>query len=92
MTGFAKITRDVTGSKQAQESVIAELSSMLLANMDIRKLLDAILRQHRARWFRTTPQRWSFMTTEPTGKLRVAISRAGGDAGASQGEMLLRSG
>ena len=42
VTGFAKVTRDVTESKQAQEAVIAELSSVLLANVDIRKLLDAI--------------------------------------------------
>jgi PAS domain S-box-containing protein len=41
ITGYAKVTRDVTESKQAQESVIAELSSLLLANVDIRKLLAA---------------------------------------------------
>ncbi len=41
VTGFAKVTRDVTGQKQAQESVIAELSSLLLANVDVRKMLGA---------------------------------------------------
>jgi len=41
VTGYAKVTRDVTESKQAQESVIAELSSLLLANVDIRKLLSS---------------------------------------------------
>ena len=41
VTGFAKVTRDVTGQKQAQESVIAELSGLLLANVDIRKMLGA---------------------------------------------------
>jgi PAS domain S-box-containing protein len=41
VTGYAKVTRDVTESKQAQESVVAELSSLLLANVDIRKLLAA---------------------------------------------------
>jgi len=41
VTGYAKVTRDVTESKQAQESVIAELSTLLLANVDIRKLLAA---------------------------------------------------
>jgi PAS domain S-box-containing protein len=41
VTGYAKVTRDVTESKQAQESVVAELSSLLLANVDIRKLLSA---------------------------------------------------
>jgi formate hydrogenlyase transcriptional activator len=41
LTGFAKITRDVSDRKQAQESMIAELSGLLLANVDIRKLLGA---------------------------------------------------
>ena len=41
VTGFAKITRDVSDRKQAQESMIAELSGLLLANVDIRKLLGA---------------------------------------------------
>jgi PAS domain S-box-containing protein len=41
VTGFAKIARDVSDRKQAQESMIAELSSVLLANVDIRKLLRA---------------------------------------------------
>jgi formate hydrogenlyase transcriptional activator len=41
VTGYAKVTRDVTEIKQAQESVIAELSTLLLANVDVRKLLAA---------------------------------------------------
>jgi formate hydrogenlyase transcriptional activator len=41
LTGFSKITRDVTERRQAQESVMLELSNLLLANMDIRKLLGA---------------------------------------------------
>jgi formate hydrogenlyase transcriptional activator len=41
LTGYAKITRDVSDRKEAQESMIAELSSLLLANVDIRKLLGA---------------------------------------------------
>ncbi len=41
LTGFSKITRDVTERRQAQESVMLELSSLLLANVDIRKLLGA---------------------------------------------------
>ena len=41
VTGYSKITRDVTERKQAQESVILELSSVLLAHVDIRKLLGA---------------------------------------------------
>jgi formate hydrogenlyase transcriptional activator len=41
ITGFAKITRDMSDRRQAQESMIAELSGLLLANVDIRKLLGA---------------------------------------------------
>jgi formate hydrogenlyase transcriptional activator len=41
VTGFAKVTRDMTEIKQAQETVIAELSGLLLANVDISKLLGA---------------------------------------------------
>jgi PAS domain S-box-containing protein len=41
LTGFSKITRDVTERRQAQESVLLELSNLLLANVDVRKLLGA---------------------------------------------------
>ena len=40
--GFAKVTRDQTDRKRAEESVMLQLSSALLANMDVRKLLGAI--------------------------------------------------
>ena len=61
MTGYAKVTRDFTDRKRAEEAVMLQLSSALLANMDVRKLLGAIsasLREvvpHDAR-------RWGFMT------------------------------
>jgi PAS domain S-box-containing protein len=41
LTGFVKVTRDKTKGKQAQESLIAELSGLLLANLDISKMLGA---------------------------------------------------
>lgn len=41
VTGFAKVTRDMTESRQAQELMIAEMSNLLLANVDISKLLSA---------------------------------------------------
>ena len=41
MTGFAKVTRDLTDRKRAEEAVMLQLSNALLANMDVRKLLDA---------------------------------------------------
>jgi PAS domain S-box-containing protein len=42
VSGYAKVTRDFTDRKRAEEAVMLQLSSMLLANMDVRRLLDAI--------------------------------------------------
>ena len=42
VTGFAKVTRDTTDRKRAEEALIFQLSGALLANMDAEKLLDAI--------------------------------------------------
>jgi len=41
-TGYAKVTRDFTDRKRAEESVMMQLSSALLASTDIRTLLEAI--------------------------------------------------
>jgi formate hydrogenlyase transcriptional activator len=42
LTGFAKVTRDFTDRKRAEEAVMLQLSQALLSNMDVRKLLSAI--------------------------------------------------
>lgn len=42
LRGFSKIVRDFTVRKQAEEALLLELSNVLLANLDIRKLLSAI--------------------------------------------------
>ena len=42
LTGFAKVTRDFTDRKRAEEAVMLQLSTALLANLDVRKLLVAI--------------------------------------------------
>ena len=42
LTGYAKITRDFTDRKRADEAVMLQLSSALLANMDVTRLLEAI--------------------------------------------------
>ena len=42
VSGFAKVTRDFTDRKRAEEAVMLQLSQALLANMDVRKLLAAI--------------------------------------------------
>jgi formate hydrogenlyase transcriptional activator len=42
VTGYAKVTRDFTDRKRAEEAVMLQLSSALLANVDVRRLLEAI--------------------------------------------------
>ena len=42
VTGYAKVTRDFTDRKRAEEAIMLQLSHALLANMDVRKLLAAI--------------------------------------------------
>ena len=42
LTGFAKVTRDFTDRKRAEEAVMLQLSSALLANMDVGSCLGAI--------------------------------------------------
>ncbi len=42
LIGYAKVTRDFTDRKRAEEAVMLQLSSALLANVDIRKLLEAV--------------------------------------------------
>ena len=42
LTGFAKVTRDFTDRKRAEEAVMLQLSSALMATMDVGKLLAAL--------------------------------------------------
>ena len=42
LTGYAKVTRDFTDRKRADEALMLQLSTALLANLDIGKLLTAI--------------------------------------------------
>src|SRR5579859_6396147 len=42
VAGFAKVTRDFTDRKRADEAVMLQLSQALLSSMDVRKLLGAI--------------------------------------------------
>jgi PAS domain S-box-containing protein len=41
LIGYAKVTRDFTDRKRAEEAVMLQLSGALLANMDVRKMLEA---------------------------------------------------
>jgi PAS domain S-box-containing protein len=89
VSGFAKITRDMTESKQAQESVIAELSSLLLASVDIGKLLGAFSASIR----QMVPHDMATLglIDEPTGKLRVQFLSAAGESDAPPQDVLLDS-
>ena len=42
ITGYAKVTRDFTDRKRAEEAVMLQLSNALLSNLDVGKLLAAI--------------------------------------------------
>jgi PAS domain S-box-containing protein len=42
LRGFAKVTRDLTGRKQAEGSLLLEITNVLVSNLDIRRLLSAI--------------------------------------------------
>ena len=42
VTGYSKVTRDFTDRKRAEEAVMLQLSTALLANLDAGTLLDAI--------------------------------------------------
>jgi formate hydrogenlyase transcriptional activator len=77
VTGYAKVTRDVTESKQAQESVIAELSTLLLANVDVRKLLAAFS----VSIHQVVPHDLATLALydEATGKLRIQYLAAEGE-------------
>jgi PAS domain S-box-containing protein len=87
VTGFAKITRDVTEQKQAQESVIAELSVLLLANVDIRKMLGAFSASIR----QTVPHDAATLGLydAATNKLRIQFLASSAESGINQGDVLL---
>jgi formate hydrogenlyase transcriptional activator len=42
LLGFSKVTRDFTDRKRAEEALVVELSRAVLADLDIRKMLEAI--------------------------------------------------
>ncbi len=87
VTGFSKITRDVTERKQAQELMIAELSSVLLANVDIRKVLGAFSASMR----QMVPHDAATLALhdETTDKLRVQFLFAAGETEPIQNDILL---
>ena len=42
LRGFAKVTRDLTEHRRAEESLLSEITNVLVSNLDIRRLLSAI--------------------------------------------------
>ncbi len=87
LTGFAKVTRDMTESKQAQETLITELSGLLLANVDISKMLGAFS----ASIGKMVPHDMATLGLfeEATGKLRVQFLSAVEEGLPSPREVLL---
>jgi PAS domain S-box-containing protein len=85
ITGYSQVTRDETDRRHAQESVINELSSLLLANVDIRKMLDAFSASIR----QVVPHDFATLALyeEGTGKLRVQFLAA--DPAGTRQELLL---
>jgi formate hydrogenlyase transcriptional activator len=67
--------------------VIAELSSLLVANVDVRKMLSAFSASMR----QLVPHDFATLSLydESTGKLRAQLLAAAGDPSVSQGELLL---
>ena len=87
VTGFSKVTRDVTERKEAQESMIAELSGVLLAHVDIRKVLGAFSASMR----RLIPHQAATLALfdEASGKLRVQFLSAAEEPDPIHEEILL---
>ncbi|MGH9590249.1 MAG: sigma 54-interacting transcriptional regulator, partial [Terracidiphilus sp.] len=95
LIGFAKVTRDFTDRKRAEEAVMVQLSSALLSSVDIRKLLGAVsasirevtphdcatLCLHDAAAGNLSVQFLSADETSARGELRVAMN--GSPAGAA---------
>ena len=42
LRGFAKVTRDLTQHRRVEESLLSEITKVLVSNLDIRRLLSAI--------------------------------------------------
>lgn len=82
LTGFAKVTRDFTDRKRAEESLLLQMSSVLLANVDIRKMLSAISASLRD----VVPHDCATIALHdmPSGQLRVQFLDAGSSSGQKQ--------
>jgi len=87
LTGYAKVTRDMTQSKQAQETLIAELSGLLLSSVDISKLLGAFSSSIR----KMIPHDMATLGLyeEVSGKLRVQFLSSGAEVLANPREKML---
>ncbi len=85
--GFSKVTRDVTEHKRVEESMVHELSTVLLANVDIRKLLGAFSASMR----KMVPHDSATFALydEATGKLRAQFFAPLDETSPRQGEVLI---
>jgi formate hydrogenlyase transcriptional activator len=89
VTGFSKVTRDISEHKRVEESMVHELSAVLLANVDIRKLLGAFSASMR----KMVPHDSATFALydEATGKLRAQFFAAQDEPSPRQGEVLIDS-
>jgi formate hydrogenlyase transcriptional activator len=87
VAGFVKVTHDETDRRLAQESMITELSSALVANVDIRKMLGALS----AGAQRVVAHDFAILALydEAVNRLRVQFLAAEDTTGASHGELLI---
>jgi formate hydrogenlyase transcriptional activator len=71
LRGFAKVTRDFTERKRAEEALLLEITNVLVSNLDVRRLLSAIS----ASIHKVVPHDFSSLALyDPaTGKLRLQV-------------------
>ncbi len=87
VTGFSQVTRDISEQKRVEESMVHELSSVLLANVDIHKLLGAFSASMR----KMVPHDSATFALydEATGKLRAQFFASLDEKFTRQGEVLI---
>ncbi len=87
LTSFAKVTRDFTDRKRAEEALLLQLSSVLLANVDIRKMLSAISASIQD----VVPHDFATLALHDpvTGGLRVQFLEAAGSKAAQTSETVI---
>jgi len=86
LLGFTKVTRDITEGKRAREAFLLEVTSALVSNLDIRRLLSAIATC--VRQVKLFDYAALALYDAPTGMLRTHVLEpsAGGEVNISLGD------